>query len=93
MNFAWVSLKVTYVLRFQAFGENCCKSVVFDFFEVWFFSNTFLHVILLISTIKIRCQVQFFFDFFLYGFRGLFNRAGRGVPQKKSNYFFDEKVT
>ena len=72
--------------------EKCRKSVVFDFFEVCFFPNTFLHVVLLISTIKIRCQVQIFLDFFLYGFRGLFNRAGGGVPQKKIEFVLTKRL-
>ena len=79
--------------RNRAFWEKCRISVIFDFFEVCFFPITFLHVVLLISTIKIRCQVQNLFDIFLYGFRGLFNWAVGGVPQKKSQIFLDRNVT
>ena len=64
--------------RNQAFWEKCRKLVVFDFFEVCFFLNTFYHRVLLITKIKIRCQVQFFLFFFYLGFHGLVNNAGGG---------------
>ena len=45
------------ILRNQAFSENGRNSAVIEFFEVWFLPNTFLHIVLLIKIIKIRCQV------------------------------------